>query len=121
MKVLICGGRRFGDWMMFYRALDRFNLTHLPIWCVIHGDAPGADTMAHQWATARGLQVIPCPADWETYGRGAGYMRNKTMLMIHKPQAVIAFPGGPGTQNMVGLAQDHRVPVYFGRALANGD
>lgn len=38
-------------------------------------------------------------------GRAAGPMRNKQMLEEGKPDLVVAFPGGAGTENMVKQAK----------------
>ena len=61
---------------------------------------------------------IACPADWETFGKSAGYTRNKYMLVHHKPTLVVAFPGGKGTFNMTDIARRANVPVLMGLDLA---
>jgi len=40
-------------------------------------------------------------------------MRNMTMLIKFKPDAVIAFPGGTGTDDMVKQARQHKVRIIF--------
>ena len=73
-----------------------------PISCVIHGCAPGADNQAMIWADMMpDIKQAPFPADWRTYGRSAGPIRNKRMIVEGKPDLVVAFPGGRGTANMV--------------------
>lgn len=123
MRVLICGGRHFRDWTMFNQAMRNFYDQAFVglIEVVIHGDAAGADALAKRWARELGIPDIACPADWDSYGKSAGYIRNKAMLVHHKPNAVIAFPGGRGTTNMVLTAQRAGVPVFYGRKLAGGD
>lgn len=108
MKVLVCGGRNYTDkhkmWMLLYEL----------IWInddlLIHGDAKGADSLAGEWARVAGIQEVICPANWEIHGRSAGYRRNKMMLSL-KPDLVLAFPGGPGTANMIKLAEEAGVEV----------
>lgn len=70
---------------------------------VIHGDAPGADSLAGWWAEVRGAQNVRCPANWRLHGRKAGPMRNTAMLALN-PDLVVAFPGGTGTADMVSKA-----------------
>lgn len=53
-----------------------------------------------------GFSVIGFPADWSRFGPAAGPRRNTHMLMVGKPDVVIAFPGGPGTANMIQQAMD---------------
>lgn len=51
--------------------------------CVlIHGDASGIDTIADAVGERMGLAVIPIPALWESYGNGAGPLRNTEMLTM---------------------------------------
>jgi hypothetical protein len=44
-------------------------------------------------------------ADWDRLGKAAGHERNGRML-LEKPDRVIAFRGGKGTQNMVWQARE---------------
>jgi YspA, cpYpsA-related SLOG family len=107
---LICGGRDFADQEMFDRAMgDLLAMKGCPA-KVVHGDARGADTMADAWGHRMAITVIAMPADWETYGNGAGPMRNQRMLDF-KPALVIAFPGGKGTADMVSRARKAGIDV----------
>lgn len=108
-KVLVCGGRDYANRGMLFGVLDGSH-TVTPIDLLIHGAALGADTLAQEWAEYRGVRSLQFPADWETHGKAAGPMRNKKML-LEKPELVIAFPGGCGTANMIGLAEDADIPV----------
>ena len=79
---------------------------------VIHGAARGVDTQAMIAAqTLPGVKHLPFQADWNAHGRAAGPIRNKRMLMEGKPDLVVAFPGGRGTENMKKQAKDAGVPV----------
>ena len=106
LRVLVCGGRDFSD----YKAV-RAVLCALNISVVIHGAARGADTLAARAAEHLGVGQIACPADWRQHGRRAGFIRNREMLE-HKPDVVIAFPGGRGTADMVNKASSAGVTVY---------
>lgn len=112
MRVLICGGRDFNDYLFFVYSLDEYQRrTDRTISEIIHGAAKGADACAHNYAMLKGIPVRAFPADWSKYGRGAGPIRNKQMLDEGKPDIVIAFPGSVGTANMIKQAQERRVPV----------
>ena len=100
MRVLVCGGRDFGDGARLCAELAVLH-AQTPFTCLIHGAAKGADEMAGAWASSRNIQVAVFQADWETYRRAAGPIRNKQMLDEGKPDLVVAFPGGRGTANMV--------------------
>lgn len=109
MRILVCGGRDFKDRDLMVKALKDYerqsNIT------IIHGAASGADSMAHAWATAFKHKIESFPADWKQYGKRAGYIRNSQMLKEGKPDLVVAFPGGKGTQMMINLAEAAGVPV----------
>jgi len=78
---------------------------------IISGGAPGADTTAENWAVNNHCDIERFPADWERYGKRAGFIRNQEMLDKGKPDLVVAFPGGVGTKMMVRIATEAGVPV----------
>lgn len=96
--VVVTGGRDFKGRFHLWTEMDKIH-AKVKITHVIHGAAPGADTMAGQWATHRGIQEVRCAANWDKHAKAAGAMRNARMAEM-KPDMVIAFPGGTGTANM---------------------
>lgn len=110
MKVLICGGRDFNDADRAWSVLDHYHRQHRFSF-VIHGAAPGADSLAGEWAEIRGIDQRAFPARWSLFGRAAGPKRNAQMLAEGKPDLVIAFPGERGTRNMIDQARAAGVPV----------
>lgn len=108
--VIICGGRDFADWEKLSRALDEEHATN-PIGLVIHGAAPGADTLAESWAGSRSVKTQRFIAYWRSEGRAAGPKRNARMLAEGQPDEVLAFPGGKGTADMIRQATEAGVPV----------
>lgn len=67
-------------------------LRNLPIrpTLIIEGGARGADQIAKVIAIYMGIPVQEFPADWKTYGKKAGAIRNQQML-DQNPDLVIAF------------------------------
>lgn len=111
MKILVCGGRDYNDRTSFYYYMDDIaKLYGRPI-TIIEGGARGADRMAQEFAKADGYDLETYPADWKKHGKAAGPIRNKQMLDEGKPDLVVAFPGGKGTQNMVEQAKKANIPV----------
>jgi hypothetical protein len=108
LRILVCGGRDYDNVDKVYEVLDEFPTEEL---LIIHGGARGADSLAGVWAFERGVQVTRYPADWEKYGKRAGYVRNQQMLDEGKPDLVIAFPGGRGTAMMIDIAEKAAVNV----------
>lgn len=110
-RVLVCGGRDYSDKARVFAVLDHYNAESGGFAALIHGAARGADSLAGEWAEARGVPVLAFPADWNAHGRAAGYIRNAQMIGEGKPTLVVAFPGGRGTRNMIQQSRDCRVPV----------
>lgn len=110
MRLLVCGGRAYSNRAAVFAALDRAHAKR-PVSVVIHGGARGADSLAEDWAVCRHVEVMAFPADWRL-GKAAGPLRNEIMLKDGKPDAVIAFPGGRGTEHMVSLAREAGLPVW---------
>jgi hypothetical protein len=111
MRVLVCGGRDFGDREFLREVLDELAREHV-VDVVIHGDAVGADRMAGEWARLAGIRELAFPADWQEYRRAAGPIRNRQMLVEAAPDVVVAFPGRRGTANMIRQARAAGVPVH---------
>lgn len=138
-RILVCGGRTFGElasinrqnpewdkrekeYKMVFSWLDRLTIpnptedpeTWLPEdgTVIIQGGAKGADAAAHDWAVCNWVPMEEYPADWGKHGKRAGYIRNVEMLEKGKPDLVLAFPGGKGTEMMVKLAVAAGVPVH---------
>ena len=108
MKILVCGGRDYTDRDAVFSFLDQLS----GVTRVIHGGARGADTLAGEWADARDITCDMYPANWDKYGKAAGAIRNQQMLDEARPDAVVAFPGGRGTADMVARATLAGVPVW---------
>lgn len=119
-RIIVCGGKDFNDAKLLQDTLDEivadFNSLE-----IISGHAKGADTLAEQYAETHGIKCAVFPADWKRYGRGAGPVRNKQMLLyaLEASPLVVAFWNGKslGTKNMITQAQkvgvDVRI-VYYG-------
>ena len=111
MRTLVCGGRQYSNYNHICEVLDSFTYYNFAyprgrtITLIIHGAAPGADSLAALWADARSIPALAFPADWRTHGRAAGSIRNARMLAEGKPDVVIEFSGGRGTADMVAKAR----------------
>jgi len=95
MRVLVTGGRTFDKWRVVSAALESANPK-----VIIQGGAPGADALARKWADVHGIPTVSYIPNWSK-GKKAGPMRNSFMLEDSRPDVVVAFPGGRGTEDMV--------------------
>lgn len=109
MKLIIAGGREFTDYNRLVETMSRLNL---PVSTVISGKARGADTLGERWAKENGIKLEIYPAQWDKYGKRAGYIRNEQMAEV--ADAVVAFWDGKsrGTQHMINYAKTKGLKVY---------
>jgi predicted Rossmann-fold nucleotide-binding protein len=108
--VIVCGGRNYADRARVFAALDRAHAKR-SITLLVHGGAPGADTLAGEWAKARGVWVEVFEANWRELGPKAGPERNARMVAAGA-HGCIAFPGGRGTADNVKRCEAAGIPVW---------
>lgn len=111
-RVLVCGGRDYADMNRVYEVLGRLH-ARTPFSLLINGAARGADTLAQMWATRQRIPTEQYPANWDVYGNRAGPIRNQRMLSESRPDIVVAFKGGDGTQDMIDRAHKAKLPVLM--------
>lgn len=92
-------------WLRRYRPRDVL---------LIHGACPrGADALADQFAREIGMNVRRHPADWDTHGKRAGFLRNAEMV---RGGADLCFAfirhGSAGASMTAGLARKAGIPTH---------
>ena len=78
MKVIIAGGRDFKDYDLLKKICNHM-LSQSKEVEIVSGCAKGADSLGEQYAIDMGYRCSKFPADWEKYGRAAGFKRNSEM------------------------------------------
>ena len=112
VKVLICGGRDFNDYGLLADTLVGLIGQYDPKEVTfISGHARGADKLGERFANANQCKLLIFPADWDKYRKAAGFIRNQKMIDEGKPDLVVAFPGGRGTEGMIKRAKKHGIEV----------
>lgn len=107
MKLIIAGGR---DYQLTADDYARLDLIDDLVTEVVSGGARGADTCGEEWARRHKLPLTRFPADWDTHGKAAGMIRNRTMAQ--HADALAVFPGGRGTDNMVQVAKRFDLTIF---------
>lgn len=110
IKLLVCGGRDYQDRNKIYKTLNQIH-KETPISLLITGDAKGADHLSYLWALNYTIPTRIFMANWKKYGPRAGPIRNQEMINQAKPDLILAFPGGTGTQNMISLGKKAALPI----------
>lgn len=101
MIVLVCGGRDYTDTKKVCQILDE-HVTKDDV--IIQGGCSGADDLAYAWCKLAGVHCATMEPLWGHHGKAAGPLRNKALLSL-KPDKVIAFPGGAGTNDCLKQAE----------------
>lgn len=125
IKVIIAGSRTYKDYTTLSDIVDYifrqylykkgFKQENIEIVC---GKAKGADTIGETYAKNNNFQIRYFPADWDKFGKSAGYIRNKQMAEYASYRkgygALIAFWDGKskGTMHMINLAKEYGLKVF---------
>lgn len=109
MRTIIAGSRGYTDPYIIYRAIA---LCGWKPTVVLSGTARGADRLGEIWAQQNGIICERYPADWDTYGKSAGYRRNG--IMADNAEALLALWDGRsrGTGHMINIASRKGLTVH---------
>lgn len=108
-NIGIVGSRLFNDYEFMKRILDRFFSCKI----IVSGGAKGADNLAEKYAKENNIATIIFPAEWDRYGKSAGFKRNK--IIVDNSDLIIAFWDGKskGTANTIKLAREQNKEVFI--------
>lgn len=115
MKTIIAGSRSIKEYHIVAGIIDNLPWT---ITEVISGAAPGVDTVGANWAINRRIPLISMPADWDTHGKAAGYIRNEKMAKEADACLIIWDGISKGSKHMIDIAVKqglHLCVVNLGR------
>lgn len=101
VRVAIVGSRNYPRSSEICACIDSYRKDELVI---ISGGARGVDEMAATYARFVGIPLVEHLPDWDTFGKSAGFRRNK--LIIDDADEVHAFWDGSsrGTKSSIDLA-----------------
>lgn len=126
IRVIIAGTRTFSDYNTLCSVVD--SILKMRVYAkgytssdveIVCGMAKGADKLGERYAKANNIKVAYFPAEWEKYGKAAGYHRNKEMAEYASYKngfgALIAFWDGKskGTKMMIELANQHGLRCFI--------
>lgn len=125
LRIIIAGSRNFTDYKFLKTSirdiLKNTSLEGISKIKIISGTAKGADQLGERFAKQFNLEIVRFPADWDRYGRSAGYIRNEQMAKYSVEDdnygMLVAFWDGEskGTKHMINLANKHGLDVHIVR------
>lgn len=112
-RIVVAGSREYNNYIEAKSYID-FCVSEIKkesTLIFISGGCRGADKLGERYAAENGYKIEIYPADWETYGKAAGPMRNKKMALA--ADFIICFWDGKsrGTKAMIDFARAFNKPV----------
>ena len=116
MKLAIVGGRDFNDYTLLEVWVD--SITSMQFdrednIVIVSGEAKGADSLAFRFAEEHRIEMRVYPAEWDKYGKSAGFIRNQTI--VDNCDMVLAFWDGEsrGTADTIEKAKRAKKPTFI--------
>lgn len=108
IKVIVAGGRDFTDREGLLKAFHQFMEPYANEQIVIvSGGAKGADAIGEWIGKEYGITTVIMRAQWEKFGKSAGYRRNEQMAQ-YGSHLLAAWDGASkGTKHMIDLAKQY--------------
>lgn len=79
---------------------------------IVSGGASGVDFCGEKYANKRKLKLTIFPAEWDKYGKAAGYIRNKQMAEYSDRLIAVWDGKSRGTADMIKQMEELGKPVY---------
>ena len=112
-RVIIAGSRNFNNYELLKKECDAFLLDKKEKYniIIISGGARGADFYGEKYAQDEGFSLEVFPANWNKFGKSAGFRRNEQMAEV--ADALIAFWDGKsnGTKHMIEIMENKKLLV----------
>lgn len=112
MRIIVAGSRTFNNYELLKSSLNEIIGDDKDV-TIISGTARGADTLGEQYAQEFGFKVERHPAEWDRYGKSAGYIRNK--VMAENADTTVLFWDGSskGTKHMYDLSIENGLKTFM--------
>lgn len=112
-KVIIAGSRGFSNYKLLKEKCNEYLREKRKEYniIIISGGARGADTLGEKYAQEEGFSLEVFPANWNKFGKSAGFRRNEQMAEV--ADALIAFWDGKsnGTKHMIEIMENKKLLV----------
>lgn len=109
MKTIIAGSRTITEYQYI---LDAIHESEFEITEIVSGTAKGVDILGERYAKESNILLTKYPADWNKYGKSAGYIRNAEMAKYADQLIAIWDGDSRGTKNMIDIAEKHNLKIY---------
>lgn len=111
MKTIIAGSRHINSKQIVQDAIDscpwRDEISE-----VVCGGANGVDRQGSWWAERNHIAIKDFPADWKTYGKSAGPIRNHQMAQYADALILVWDGTSKGSADMKRWAEHMQLRIY---------
>lgn len=108
MKLAIVGSRDFANYTYLESLLTPIKEN---IEWIISGGARGVDSLAERYARKNSIPFLLFPANWDKYGKRAGFRRNQEIVDEADFMIAIPTPNSRGTRDSIRRAEIKGIPV----------
>ena len=117
VRIIIAGSRDFNNYKKLETTMDDYLKSVRDEVEIICGGARGADSLGEIYAQFHNIKCVKFPADWDKYGKSAGYRRNVQMAEYAEKENGILFAfwdgQSKGTKHMIDIANQHGLEVHI--------
>ena len=112
-NIAVIGSRNYSNYPQFRKIMIRLIQSIQDEITIISGGANGADSLAEQFANEFSYPIKIFKAEWDKYGKSAGYKRNYTIW--ENSSLGIAFWDGrsKGTSHSFNIARQQNKKLYI--------
>lgn len=104
-RIVVAGSRGFDDYKYLKSKLDQITWNEGDV--IISGGAKGADSLGERYAKEHSIRLEVYSADWDQYGKRAGYIRNKQMAEACTHGMVFWDGESKGASHMIDLLKEY--------------
>jgi len=110
-KVIVAGSREFTDEKKVHKVLNKLKKEADFEIEIVSGLCRGPDMFGKNWAEKNNLKCHKYPANWNKYGKRAGFIRNEEMAKVGDILIAFHVNNSKGTQHMINLAIENGLKV----------
>lgn len=111
MKLIIAGSRTITDIKTIVKAFNESDFNDIT--AIVSGTAQGVDKLGELFAKRQNIKVKRFPADWDAYGKSAGYRRNAEMAKYADCLLAVWDGKSKGTSHMIDLMKREKKPFFI--------
>lgn len=111
MKLIIAGSRSIKDIRIVIKCIHKSGFKNITE--IVSGTAKGVDQLGEKYAKKKKIKIKEFPADWDNYGKSAGYRRNAEMAKYADCLLAIWDGESSGTKHMIDLMDERENKPFF--------